>query len=69
MSSHDHIDPHASRDTPGATHDPVCNHWVIPEHAYGASLYRGATINFCSRGCKLAFDGNPARFMPRYQEA
>jgi YHS domain-containing protein len=65
---HDHDDdPHATIDTPGATHDPVCNHWVIPEKAHGSSTYQGVTIHFCGAGCKRAFDKTPERFFPRYQ--
>jgi P-type Cu+ transporter len=69
MSKHQHVDPHATRHTPGATHDPVCNHWVVPEHAYGSSVHQGTTIHFCSPGCKRAFESAPGRFFARHQRA
>ena len=65
--AHEHDDPHATKDTPGATHDPVCNHWVIPEKAHGATSYQGTTIHFCSASCKRAFDKDPAKFFSRLQ--
>lgn len=67
MSHHDHDDPHATRDTPGATHDPVCDHWVVPELAHGTATYQGVTIHFCSAGCQRAFEKTPERFFARYQ--
>lgn len=63
--SHHHDDPHATPDTPGATHDPVCNHWVIPEKAAGSTTHQGVAIHFCSAGCKRAFDKTPERFFGR----
>lgn len=67
---HDDLDddPHATIDTPGATHDPVCGHWVIPAKAHGTSVHQGVTIHFCSAACKRAFDKTPERFFPRYQK-
>lgn len=62
-----HDDPHATRDTPGATHDPVCNHWVLPEKAHGLSTHDGLTIHFCSANCKRAFDKQPEQFFVRHQ--
>lgn len=69
MTRHEqhHDDPHATRDTPGATHDPVCNHWVIPRLAHGTTTHQGVTIHFCSDACKRAFDSTPERFFPRHQ--
>ena len=67
--AHAHDDPHATRDTPGATHDPVCDHWVLPQKAHGSSTVDGATVHFCSAGCKRAFDKAPARFLARLQRA
>lgn len=65
--AHHHDDPHATIDTPGATHDPVCDHWVIPEKAPGSGTYEGVTIHFCSLGCQRAFEKTPERFFPRYR--
>lgn len=66
-TTHHHDDPHATRDTPGATHDPVCNHWVIPALAAGSTTHEGVTIHFCSAACKRAFDKTPERFFGRFQ--
>lgn len=62
---HEHDDPHATMDTPGATHDPVCNHWVVPERAHGSTTLRGTTVFFCSSACKRAFDKTPDKFLAR----
>lgn len=66
---HDHDDPHATRETPGATHDPVCDHWVIPHKAHGSSTVGDTTVHFCSEGCKRAFDKDPQRFLARFKRA
>ena len=63
---HAHDDPHATIDTPGATHDPVCGHWVVPEKSHGSSVHEGTTIHFCSASCKRAFEKDPGRFMTRH---
>lgn len=67
MTHHHHADPHATKDTPGATHDPVCGHWVVPELAHGTTVHGTDTIHFCSTACKRAFDATPERFIGRYQ--
>ena len=41
-------------------HDPVCHMDIDPATAAGTSEYEGVTYYFCSRGCKLDFDENPA---------
>lgn len=69
MQNHPHDDPHATPDTPGAVHDPVCGHWIVPDMAHGKSTIDGKTIHFCSTNCKRAFDAAPARFLPRLQES
>lgn len=68
MQPHTH-DPHTSEDTPGATHDPVCGRWVVPEKAHGTSIAGDRTVHFCSAACKRAFDAAPARWLPRLREA
>lgn len=65
QAHHEHEDAHATIDTPGATHDPVCNHWVIPEKAHGTTVVKGTTVHFCSAACKRAFDKDPAKFLAR----
>jgi YHS domain-containing protein len=41
-------------------HDPVCHMDIDPATAAGSSDYEGTTYYFCSRGCKLDFDEDPA---------
>ncbi len=41
-------------------HDPICHMDIAPESAAGTSEHLGLTYYFCSRGCKLDFDEDPA---------
>jgi Cu+-exporting ATPase len=41
-------------------HDPVCHMDIDPATAAGSSEYESVTYYFCSRGCKLDFDEDPA---------
>jgi Cu+-exporting ATPase len=41
-------------------HDPVCHMDIDPNSAAGTSEHEGTTYYFCSRGCKLDFDEDPA---------
>ncbi|HEX5367874.1 MAG TPA: YHS domain-containing protein [Dehalococcoidia bacterium] len=41
-------------------HDPVCHMDIDPATAAGISEYEGTTYYFCSRGCKVDFDADPA---------
>jgi YHS domain-containing protein len=41
-------------------HDPVCHMDITIESAAGTSDYDGMTYYFCSRGCKVDFDADPA---------
>jgi YHS domain-containing protein len=41
-------------------HDPVCHMDIDPGTAAGSSEYEGTTYYFCSRGCNLDFDEDPA---------
>lgn len=43
--------------------DPVCGMDVDPKTAAGSSVYRGQTYHFCAKGCKVAFDADPARYV------
>ena len=43
--------------------DPVCGMSVQEELAPATSEYGGQTIYFCSLGCKIAFDREPARWL------
>ncbi|HLF78388.1 MAG TPA: YHS domain-containing protein [Dehalococcoidia bacterium] len=41
-------------------HDPICHMDIDPATAAGQSEHDGHTFYFCSRGCKLDFDEDPA---------
>ena len=43
--------------------DPICGMEVDTEHPPATSEYEGQTYYFCSRGCKVAFDKNPALYV------
>jgi len=45
--------------------DPVCGMDVDPKTAAGSSTYRGQTYYFCAKGCKAAFDADPAKYVGR----
>jgi YHS domain-containing protein len=37
--------------------------WITAEEAVATSEYEGKTIYFCARGCKVAFDKDPEKYM------
>ncbi len=43
--------------------DVVCGMMVDPKSAGGKSDYQGKTYYFCSKGCKAAFDKEPAKYL------
>ncbi len=43
--------------------DVVCGMQVDPAKAAGTSEYNGKTYYFCSKGCKIKFDANPAQYV------
>jgi P-type Cu+ transporter len=43
--------------------DPVCGMTVKPADAKFKSVYKGRTYYFCSQGCKLKFDKDPAAYV------
>jgi len=43
--------------------DPVCGMTVDEEKARFRSEHDGATVYFCSQGCKDAFDRDPRKFV------
>lgn len=43
--------------------DPVCGMDVDPGEARWTSTHDGATYYFCSKGCKEAFDADPATYL------
>jgi YHS domain-containing protein len=65
-----HQDLNTLPTTDGAV-DPVCGMVVDPEVAATRGLqstYEGNTYSFCSRGCKLDFDEDPAQYLdPSYK--
>jgi len=43
--------------------DPVCKMVIDSEKAAATSEYEGQTIYFCAKGCKIAFDKNPEKYL------
>ena len=43
--------------------DPVCKMLIDSDKAVVTSEYKGRTIYFCAKGCKIAFDKNPERYL------
>lgn len=43
--------------------DPVCGMTVEEGKEAAKSDYKGKTYFFCSRGCKVAFDKDPEKFL------
>jgi YHS domain-containing protein len=46
-----------------AERDPVCGMMVEPDKAAATSEYKGQTYYFCARGCKVAFDRDPEKYL------
>ncbi len=43
--------------------DPVCGMTVEEGKEAAKSDYKGKTYYFCSRGCKVAFDKDPEKYL------
>jgi YHS domain-containing protein len=43
--------------------DPVCGMTVVEGKEAAKSDYKGTTYYFCSRGCKVAFEKSPTRYV------
>jgi YHS domain-containing protein len=43
--------------------DPVCGMMVDEKKAPATSEYKGQTYYFCAKGCKVAFDKNPDKYL------
>ncbi len=43
--------------------DPVCNMDVDEKKAAATSEYKGKKYHFCAKGCKIAFDKNPEKYL------
>jgi YHS domain-containing protein len=43
--------------------DPVCSMEVDEGKAAATSDYKGQTYYFCAKGCKVAFDKDPEKYL------
>jgi len=43
--------------------DPVYKMEVEEDKAAATSEYNGKTYYFCAKGCKIAFDNNPEKYL------
>ena len=43
--------------------DLVCGMMIDPENAAATSEYEGKTYYFCAKGCKVAFDKDPEKYV------
>jgi len=43
--------------------DPVCGMEVDEERAAATLEYKGVTYYFCAKGCKVAFDKDPEKYL------
>jgi Cu+-exporting ATPase len=43
--------------------DLVCGMMIDPQTAAATSEYKGQTYYFCARGCKVAFDKDPEKYI------
>ena len=43
--------------------DPVCGMNVDEKNAAGSATHEGKTYYFCSKGCKIAFDKDPEKYL------
>jgi YHS domain-containing protein len=49
--------------------DPVCNMDVDEKKAVATSEYKGKIYYFCAKGCKIAFDKNPEKYLGKEKHA
>ncbi|MFL7811556.1 MAG: YHS domain-containing protein [Anaerolineae bacterium] len=49
--------------------DPVCKMEVTPETAVATAEYKGETYYFCARGCKVAFEKDPEKYLKEVQDS
>ncbi len=45
--------------------DPVCKITIDSEKAVATSEYKGKTVYFCAKGCKIAFDKDPEKYFQK----
>jgi YHS domain-containing protein len=48
--------------------DLVCGMVIDPKTAAATSEYEGKTYYFCARGCKVAFDKDPEKYVKKNGE-
>jgi Cu+-exporting ATPase len=49
--------------------DLVCGMMIDPAKAVATSDYQGQKYYFCAKGCKLAFDKDPGKFVKAEKKA
>jgi YHS domain-containing protein len=49
--------------------DLVCGMMIDPKTAAATSEYEGKTYYFCARGCKVAFDKDPQKYIKGQEES
>ena len=49
--------------------DLVCGMMIDPKTAAATSEYKGQTYYFCAKGCKVAFDKDPEKYIKGQEEA
>jgi YHS domain-containing protein len=49
--------------------DLVCGMMIDPKTAAATSEYKGKTYYFCAKGCKVAFDKDPEKYIKGEVEA
>jgi Cu+-exporting ATPase len=49
--------------------DLVCGMMIDPKTAAATSEYEGKTYYFCARGCKIAFDKDPQKYIQGQEES
>jgi YHS domain-containing protein len=48
--------------------DPVCKMIIEEDEAVATSEHKGVTYYFCARGCKVAFDRDPEKYLAQVKE-
>lgn len=48
--------------------DPVCNMDLDENKAAATSEYKGKIYYFCAKGCKIAFDKNPEKYLGKEKD-
>lgn len=48
--------------------DPVCKMVIDSDKAVADSEYKGQKYYFCAKGCKIAFDKDPEKYVDKKEE-